>query len=222
VIVQRVQSRNWPGVAAAGAVAVVAFLASDYRRDEPSRNLAEEWAFTGLALRDEGQLAAAESALRRAISLDERSSFAWDGLGLVLQRRGDATAALAAFERAAALNDTHAAAWHHVGLMHDQRAAHEEALRAYRRALAVAPERTEFNLSYGLTLHRLGRLSEADPHLRKAAERGEGRAHVALAISALKLQNFEQARRHAREAVRLMPEYPLARNVLSAAERAPR
>jgi Flp pilus assembly protein TadD len=222
VIVQRVQSRNWPGVAAAGAVAVVAFLASDYRRDEPSRNLAEEWAFTGLALREEGQLAAAESALRRAISLDERSSFAWDGLGLVLQRRGDATAARAAFERAAALNDAHAAAWHHVGLMHDQRAAHEEALRAYRRALAVAPERTEFNLSYGLTLHRLGRLSEADPHLRKAAERGEGRAHVALAISALKLQNFEQARRHAREAVRLMPEYPLARNVLSAAERAPR
>ena len=100
-IVDEVRARRWRDVAMLAAIAVVVWALAHARTDAASRNLAEEWAMTGLSLLQESRLEEAENAYRRAIAMDE-SSFAWDGLGLVLQRRELRTHAREAFERAVA------------------------------------------------------------------------------------------------------------------------
>lgn len=202
-------------LARAALVAVTVFLVSNARTDEPSRNLAEEWALTGLSLRQEGNATMAETAYRTALDADERSALAWDGLGVVQQSQGRHAEARASFERAIAANDRYALAWYHAAGARDRDGDVTGALLAYERALAIAPERTEIVLAYGLTLHREGRLDAAAPLLEKAAARGEGRAHMALALTAMKRGNTTTARDHAREAVRLLPGYAPARELLT-------
>jgi tetratricopeptide (TPR) repeat protein len=90
----------------------------------------------------ESRLEEAESAYRRAITMDE-SSFAWDGLGLVLQRRELRTHAREAFERAVQINSQNATAWVHLGLSYELLGNPEAAVGAYRTALSITPQRTE-------------------------------------------------------------------------------
>ncbi|PYQ80581.1 MAG: hypothetical protein DMG03_22340, partial [Acidobacteria bacterium] len=73
-------------IQAAAGVAAIAF--SRALNDPRNRNLAEEWAFTGSALITEHDLGGAEAAYRRALTLDPKSGFAWDGLGLALYDGG--------------------------------------------------------------------------------------------------------------------------------------
>jgi 4-amino-4-deoxy-L-arabinose transferase-like glycosyltransferase len=211
-----VRRREWRHLVVALIVVIATFYLSMQRTDPRSRNTAEEWAFTGLSLQKEGNHVAAEEAYRRAISFDARSAIAWDGLGLVLQLRGQTTAAREAFEQAVGINDRYALGWHHLALAHDQAGNTEAAIRAHRRALEIAPERTDAILAAGLTLHRAGRVDDAEPLLLKAAERGEGRAHFALALTAMSRNDVGKARHHAREAARLMPTYAPAQELLRA------
>ena len=141
-IVEEVRTRRWRDVAMLAAIAVVVWALAHTRTDAASRNLAEEWAMTGLSLLQENRHEEAENAYRRAIAMDE-SSFAWDGLGLVLQRRELRSHAREAFERALQINPQNAAAWLHLGLSHELLGNPAAAVDAYRRALSIAPQRTE-------------------------------------------------------------------------------
>ncbi len=141
-IVDEVRARRWRDVAMLGAIAVVVWALAHARTDAASRNLAEEWAMTGLSLLQESRLEEAENAYRRAIAMDE-SSFAWDGLGLVLQRRELRTHASEAFERALQINPQNAAAWLHLGLSYELLGNPAAAVDAYRKALSITPQRTE-------------------------------------------------------------------------------
>jgi Tfp pilus assembly protein PilF len=208
-----IRLRRWKLVAAAALVGTVVFAGANLRTDDHSRNLAEEWALTGLSLQQEGSIAASADAYRRALAFDDRSSLAWDGLGVVLRSQGQEAAARDAFERAVQANDQYALAWYHVASARDQAGDVAGAILAFRRALAIAPERTDLVLAFGLTLHRERRLDEAEPLLLKAAARGEGRAHVALALSAIERRDVAQARHHAQEAVRLLPNDDRAREL---------
>ena len=138
----RIRGRDWRGAGGLIGVAVVVFTLAHARTDAASRNLAEEQAFTGLALLQEHKIEEAEAAYRHAIGLDD-SSFAWDGLGLVLQRRELRTDARDAFERAVRINPENATAWLHLGLAHEFLGHRPAALEAYRRALSITPERAE-------------------------------------------------------------------------------
>jgi tetratricopeptide (TPR) repeat protein len=198
------------------AVGLVVFMLANTRSDAASRNVAEEWARTGLSLQQENNMQAAEAAYRTAIALDDGSSLAWDGLGLVLQTQGRVADARAAFERAVAVNSNFALAWYHVAVAREQAKDIKGALLAAERAIEIAPERTDMILGVGLLRHRLGRFAEAQPLLEKAATRGEGRAHMALALTAMRNGDTPTARRHAEEAVKLMPDYPAARELLRA------
>jgi Tfp pilus assembly protein PilF len=217
-LVSAARGSRWREVAIGIATVVAVLALANGRTDDRSRNVAEEWAFTGLSLQQEGRSREAEEAYRRAIAHDENSAFAWDGLGVVLQSQGKQTAAREAFERAIAANDRYALGWYHVASARDAAGDVVGALLAYERALAIAPERTDIVLAYGLTLHREGRLEDADPFLMKAAERHEGRAHFALALSAMQRRDVATARRHAAEAARLLPDYAPARQLLSATD----
>ena len=141
-IIDEVRTQRWRDVAMLAAIAVVVWALAHARTDAASRNLAEEWAMTGLSLLQENRHEEAENAYRRAIAMDE-SSFAWDGLGMVLQRRELRTHAREAFERALQINPQNAAAWLHLGLAHELLGNPAAAVDAYRRALSIAPQRTE-------------------------------------------------------------------------------
>ena len=141
-IVERMRLREWKTVAALAAIAVVTWSVAQLRTDASSRNLGEEWAFTGLALLQERQFDGAEAAFRTAIGLDG-SSFAWDGLGLVLQRREQRSNARDAFERAVTINPANATAWLHLGLAYEFLGNGRAAIDAYEKALAITPERAD-------------------------------------------------------------------------------
>jgi 4-amino-4-deoxy-L-arabinose transferase-like glycosyltransferase len=183
------------------SVLVVMIALAHLRVDAESRNLSEEFALTGLSLHQERDAAGAEAAYREALARDPQSSFAWDGLGSVLEARGRHAEARDAFERAVSANDSYALGWYHVATTRDRDVVPTERVRVIR---------TDTILALGLTLHREGRLAEAAPYLQKAAARGEGRAHFALALTAMQQRDIAAARRHAAEAVRLLPSYPPA------------
>jgi tetratricopeptide (TPR) repeat protein len=141
-MIERMRARQWAGLAAMAAVVVIVAAASNLRTDPASRNLAEEWAFTGLALLQEKKFEEAEAAYRTAIGLDD-SSFALDGLGLVLQRRELRNSAREAFERAVRVNPMNATAWLHLGVSYEFLGNGRAAIAAYQKALEITPQRTE-------------------------------------------------------------------------------
>ena len=156
-IVEEVRTRRWRDVAMLAAIAVVVWALAHARTDAASRNLAEEWAMTGLSLLQENRLEEAENAYRRAIAMDE-SSFAWDGLGLVLQRRELRTHAREAFERALQINPQNATAWLHLGLSHELLGNPAAAVDAYRRG---AQHRTATHRDAGDSRRRPATLQDA-------------------------------------------------------------
>lgn len=155
-LVDALRSRRWSAVVPLALVMVVAWAASEIRRDPASHNLAEEQALTGLSLLQENQVDESEAAYRVAIVTDENSSFAWDGLGLVLQRRRQRDEARAAFERAVHINPANATAWVHLGLAYELLDSPSAALNAYRQALAIAPQRAEAIELYEAARRRYG------------------------------------------------------------------
>lgn len=141
-VIDRLRSRDVKQAVASIAVIVAVWGAAEIRRDDRSRNLAEEWSFTGLSLLQEGKLEEAEAAYRTAIGRDE-SSFAWDGLGLVLQRRELRASAREALERAVRINPMNATAWLHLGLSYEFLGHSRAAIAAYQKALEITPQRAE-------------------------------------------------------------------------------
>ena len=155
-LVDRLRAREWRTAAALAVVVALAFAAAGIRTHAPSRNLAEEHAFTGLSLLQEKNLEAAEAEYRKAISLDD-SSFAWDGLGLVLLRRDLRNEARRAFERAVTINDANATAWVHLGLTHEFLENGRAAVAAYQKALSITPQRAEALAALDAALKRYAR-----------------------------------------------------------------
>lgn len=217
LIVDWVMAREWRRASIAAVAVLATFALVHVRTDTASRNLAEEAAFSGLALLGEGDLTGAEQAYQAALALDSRSSYAHDGLGLVMQRRGRPADARTHFEQAVAVNPENALAWHHLGLTFEQFRDLKGAANAYRQSLAIAPERTDVVFALGNVLMLEGAMSEAETLLSKAATRGHPRSHLSLAIMSLQEKDIPKALQRAREAVKVMPTDGLAWEVLARA-----
>jgi Flp pilus assembly protein TadD len=217
VMVEWLTARVWRQALIAAVACLGAFALAHVRTDAASRNLAEEWSFTGLALLGEGDLAGADQAYQRALALDPRSSYAHDGLGLVMQRRSRPADARGHFEQAVTVNPENALAWHHLGLTFEQSRDLKGAANSYRQSLAVAPERTDVVFALGNVLMLEGAMSEAETLLTKAASRGHPRAHLSLALMSLQEKDTPKALQRAREAVKVMPTDGLAWEVLARA-----
>ena len=141
-VLDRIRSRDWRGVGILAVIVAVTFAACNLRTDAASRNVAEEYAFTGLSLLQEGKIEEAETTSRAAIRMGD-SSFAWDALGMVLLRRQLRNDAREAFERAVYINEKNATAWMHLGLAYEFLGNRPGALDSYRMALRITPERSE-------------------------------------------------------------------------------
>jgi Flp pilus assembly protein TadD len=199
-----VAARRIRDVSLYASVAIVAVLISHLQSDPQNRNPAEEWAFTGSSLVTEHNLPAAEAAYQRALSLDQRSGFAWDGLGLVQYDAGRLGDARQAFDRALALDPDSARATFHIALVDERDGRAPQAIAGYARALALSPYDAEIAGHLGTALGMAGRIEEARTQFRRVVELtpSNGEAWLDLCLLSLDSHDVEGASaalQHARE-----------------------
>ncbi|GIX25145.1 MAG: hypothetical protein KatS3mg122_2376 [Caldimonas sp.] len=115
---------------------------ADYRdllaaHPEPS---AASWFNYGYLLEEAGDLAQAEQAFRRAVSMDPRLDRAWYGLGLVLIRTRRFDEAVEVLKRNTELQPMSPYGWYQLARVHVDRHEPEEARRIIRHLKGFEPK----------------------------------------------------------------------------------
>jgi TolB-like protein/class 3 adenylate cyclase/Flp pilus assembly protein TadD len=114
--------------------------------------------------------ALAETAINKALALDDRLGEAYASLGLLLQDRADYANAEVAYKKALALNPNYATTYHWHGVLLTTLGKDKEALALYQKALALDPLSPVINFNVAATHARLGRLDEAMTQVDKILE----------------------------------------------------
>lgn len=197
-------------VLAAVAVALAAFLAGHARAHEPSRNLAEEWAMSGHAELERGELEAARRAFDKALAADPESVLALHGEGRRLLAEGRLAEGRAALEEAIRLNPSYARAHADLGAALAASGRSGEAIAAYRRSLELRPDYFPALEAIGPLLLSAGELEEAETVYRRLVELVPSRSagHLGLARLAGAARRPAEGYQHARRAAELAPADP--------------
>ncbi|HLB79433.1 MAG TPA: tetratricopeptide repeat protein, partial [Dongiaceae bacterium] len=122
----------------------------------------------GLVLMEQGRLAEAAAALRRAIELRPAFPEACYNLGNALRAQGKLDEAADSYRRAIALRPELAEAHNNLGSTLQDLAQPEAAAGCYRRALAIRPAYAEAHYNLGNALQDLGRPEAAIESFRQA------------------------------------------------------
>jgi len=130
----------------------------------------------GVLLRQQGDLAGAESELGRALALDPRSAPAWNNLGNVHAARGDLDSAAVRYQQALDLLPAYPEAMINLGTAYSRQGRHVEAVDLLRRALPLAGRRPELLGNLGTAHLRAGQYDEAARILGEAVEIGPASA----------------------------------------------
>ncbi len=136
----------------------------------------------GNALLDLGRTEEARAVLETALRNEPRTAEAWLAMGNVLLRHDQQAAAEAAFRRAVALTPKNVAARLRLaGLLEPRKP--EAALAEFETLRAAVPAEPSAHSGTGQCLISLGRLVEAEPHLRRALDLDANHldAHLGLA-----------------------------------------
>lgn len=124
----------------------------------------------GEVLLKRGDLAEAETHLRRSLAAAPLNPFAHATLGMVLWRRGKVPDAAVHFEKAADLNPADAEARFNLGTALAALGRTEEAVVRYRQALLDKPDDLAIRVNLGIALFDLGRLAEARVEFERGIE----------------------------------------------------
>jgi 4-amino-4-deoxy-L-arabinose transferase-like glycosyltransferase len=194
-------------LAAFALAALAGVVVSHVLRDPSSRNLAEEWAFTGSSLITEHRLADAEAAYRRALEESPASGLAWDGLGLALLDERRWPAARAALERASELDRTSARTLYHLALVDEAQHDLDGASAHLRRSLQIDPTNLDAERHLASDLIRLQKDGEAIPVLSDLVTHApnDAEAHRALAGALGGVGRLRDAKNELAISVRLTP-----------------
>jgi serine/threonine-protein kinase len=123
-----------------------------------------------IALRYQGEFAAAAAAGHRAVELAPTSAIAWTNLGTALSATGDAAGAEAAYRRAIDLDPAFAMAHRNLGIVLKAQGELAEAEKAYRRAIELDPKDAGAPNNLGNLLLDRGNRAEAEMEFRRAIE----------------------------------------------------
>lgn len=128
----------------------------------------------GAVQTEAGKLSAAEVALKKAISLNDKGSFAYTNLGIVYSRQGKLDEAITALKQAMALNDGDAVAHNYLGVCLGQQNKREEAEKELKRAIEIKPNYPDahFNLAVIYATMAPTAIDLAKVHYAKATELG--------------------------------------------------
>ncbi|PYQ85360.1 MAG: hypothetical protein DMG02_28320 [Acidobacteria bacterium] len=194
-VADALRTHNTRALAMQAAAGVAAIAFSRALNDPRNRNLAEEWAFTGSALITEHDLGGAEAAYRRALTLDPKSAFAWDGLGLALYDGGRLAEARDALSRALALNPNYARALYHLALVDAREGSAGKAISGYSRAVELSPDDVEMTRQLAVALGMAGRSAEAQTRMLRVVELDptNGEAWLDLCLLSLDVHDARRA-----------------------------
>jgi serine/threonine-protein kinase len=162
----------------------------------------------GAALQEQGNLAEAEAACRKAVELKPDFSEAYNNLGIALQKQGKLAEAVAAYEKAILLKPDYPEAHSNLGGALREQGKRAEAIAACRKAIALKPYYPTAYINLGAALREQGKLAEAVAAYQKAIEL---KADLPLAHNnlgnALKTQGkLAQAEAAYRKAISLRPD----------------
>jgi tetratricopeptide (TPR) repeat protein len=188
---------------------------------------------SGDCLRELGRLDEAAAAYKDAIGRDEKRHSMRDvavgkgNLGTVQMLQGQYDEALKIYAEArdifASLGEPRSVAvfWHQIGMVYRRADQYEQAERAYRQSLAIKVQQKDLSGEAG-TLGELGNLYDAmgrleeavtccrqaaDMYVKLQGQRYEGAARNNLAITLIKLQRYDEARRELHRAIECKKHY---------------
>jgi tetratricopeptide (TPR) repeat protein len=182
---------------------------------------AENQTFLGGSYVDVGRVADAMPHLLRAISLDPRSSNAYNELGGALLAQSRELEAVKAFERAAALAPADDRMHFNLASVLMRLGRITDAERAFRRSLALNPESADAHGELGVLLFSTRRVADAIVHLSRAVELDpeSARLHSDLGGAMAQAGRWQDALRHTQRALAIDPTYAAARENLPKLER---
>jgi Flp pilus assembly protein TadD len=164
-----------------------------------------------------GDLAEAESHLRRAVEFNPQNDVFQSNLALILARQGNLAEATDHFRRALEINPKDPATLNNMGIALAQQGKLDEAIGYFRRSLEIKPNDASGHTNIANLLLERGDVEGAVKHLRIAIEIDPKDAdiHHTLAIIAAKRGNFVEATEYLRRVVELKPEDSAAANNLA-------
>ncbi len=130
--------------------------AVDQRPDD-----AQAWLLLAGHLAREGDLTAADDALRRTTLLAPDNARAHYLLACVRGKLGDHDGAQTAVRRSLSLAPDQADAWYYQGLLHQHRGEHAEAAKAWQRTVRLQPRHPQAWLNLAHAQRKAGRETEA-------------------------------------------------------------
>ncbi len=131
-------------------------LAVDQRPDD-----AQAWLLLAGHLAREGDLTAADDALRRTTLLAPDNARAHYLLACVRGKLGDHNGAQTAVRRSLTLAPDQADAWYYQGLLHQHRGEHAEAAKSWQRTVRLQPRHPQAWLNLAHAQRKAGRETEA-------------------------------------------------------------
>jgi tetratricopeptide (TPR) repeat protein len=126
----------------------------------------------GLVYQQRGQFAEAKQCFRRAIEIDPDETDAHYQLGRIAREQGELTEAIAHFDAVVRRSSEHSQneIWREIGRTYFQAGQFDDARASFERFLEKRPSDAEGRYRYGLTLHRLGRATDAAVEMRACIE----------------------------------------------------
>jgi tetratricopeptide (TPR) repeat protein len=175
----------------------------------------------GQALLDAGKPADAIPHLRRAFDAGVRTDVAGYDLARALAATGARRDALEVLRRVTPARSEDAASWLRLGQLARQLGDVPLAADRYREAARSAPHWAEPREQLGLLLVLSGdnRAGIRELEAATAVDGSDATAHLNLAVAYAQVGRIDDARRHAREALRLDPAYTRAADLLEALDR---
>ncbi|WP_322104420.1 tetratricopeptide repeat-containing glycosyltransferase family protein [Paraburkholderia sp. J41] len=172
----------------------------------------------GLIEFQHGRLSAAESLIRKALSIGE-SAIYYDNLGNVLTEKRHHDAAEAAYRRAIELDFHYASSHYNFGTLCLNTGRVDGAEEAFRRAIALQPGFIEAYHNLSFVLSTTGRHAEAEQTLQTAREFNPTCARTYRRLGRLKLlsKDYREAEVLFRRAIELEPNDAASLSGLAAA-----
>ena len=157
---------------------------------------------------------AALAEFRRAVKLKPDYPEARNNIALLLEQGGDREAALAEFRSLIATSPRYAEARNNYGQLLLKEGKLNEAVEQFRTATGLRPDFPQAHENLGLALLEKTDKEGARSEFQKAADLGSASAYVSLGVLQGENGDLDAAIRTHQEAVRLMPNDPMARFLL--------
>jgi tetratricopeptide (TPR) repeat protein len=176
---------------------------------ERQPNSPKLWNERGVALHQQGEVAAAEQSYRKALDAEPTYAIAYNNLGVSLYHRGAVDDAVSAFRGALDVQPTFVKARLNLALLLSRGKRLPTALDAYRQVLTTDGENPVAWNGIGLVLTELRKFEDARNAFARSiqAKPDFAEAHYNMSFTLSNLGDFEGALRETKRALELDPYY---------------